>query len=205
MELETEHEPAATSRRGFKRYETNPFIGNALSNTKAGMKRLTNKDNSSMMIVGTATGEVIAPAGFWQAQEVDRTQFVKLYVNGVKAFKGLSSAGTKVFELLYLRVQAEIGKDVIYLSFGEIEQQATPISKTTFMRGMKELVEKGFIAESTVQTRYFLNPDFMWNGDRLAFVKEFFKAPAKPTAKRLASDQQTDIFEFIDHVDQTEA
>jgi len=188
------------SRRGFAKHEKNPFIGNALANTRAGMKRLTNKDNSSMMVVGTATGEVIAPAGFWQAQEVDKTQFVKLYVNGVKAFKGLSNAGTRVFELLYLKVQAQIGQDVIYMSLSEIDQQATPISKATFMRGMKELVEKGFIAESLVQNKYFLNPDYMWNGDRMAFVKEYFKSPAKP--KLTALPGQTNIFDYID---QTEA
>lgn len=57
------------------------------------------------MIVGE-TGEIVAPvAGFWQAQEVDAAKFVKLYINGVKAFKELTNAGTKVFELLYLEVQ----------------------------------------------------------------------------------------------------
>ena len=115
----------------------------------------------------------MAPAGFWHAQEVDKTQFVKLYVNGVKAFKDLTGAGTKVFEVLYLRVQAGIGKDVVYLSFHDINQLVTPMSESTFMRGMRELVAKAFIAESMSPTKYFLNPDYMWNGDRLAFVKEF--------------------------------
>ena len=130
-----------------------------------------------MMVVNENTGEVIAPAGFWQHQEVDKTQFVKLYVNGVKAFKDLTGAGTKVFEVLYLKVQESIGKDFLYLSFIEVDQQATQMSKATFMKGMKELIIKGFIAESMVQNKYYLNPDYMWNGDRLAFVKEYRKAP----------------------------
>lgn len=126
-----------------------------------------------MMIVSEGTGEIVAHAGFWQAQEVDKTQFVKLYINGVKAFKELTGAGTRVFEVLYLQVQAGIGKDVVYLSFHDIDQLTTPMSESTFMRGMKELIQKGFIAESMSSNRYFLNPDYMWNGDRLAFVKEF--------------------------------
>lgn len=126
-----------------------------------------------MMVVSETTNEIIAPAGFWQAQEVDKTQFVKLYVNGVKAFKELTGAGTKVFEVLYLRVQAGIGKDVVYLSFHDIDQNITTMSESTFMRGMRELIQKSFIAESMSSNRYFLNPDYMWNGDRLAFIKEF--------------------------------
>ena len=38
-------------------------------------------------MITSQSGEVVAPAGFWQTQEVDKTQFVKLYVNGVKAFR----------------------------------------------------------------------------------------------------------------------
>ena len=181
------------SRRGSIQHESNPFVGNAISNTKQGVKRISNKEGNSMMVVSGDTGEIVAPAGFWQAQDVDKTQFVKLYINGVKAFKGLSGAGTKVFEVLYLRVQESIGKDVIYLSFTEIDQPITPMGEATYYRGMKELVDKGFLAESTTQNKYYLNPDYMWNGDRLAFVKEYRKAPSKP--KNNEKDTQTlDMF-----------
>jgi hypothetical protein len=137
-----------------------------------------------MMIVGQDTGEVIAPAGFWHAQEVDSTQFVKLYVNGVKAFRGLTGAGTRVFELLYLRVKDSIGKDQLWLTFPSIDQTLTPLGETTFYRGMKELLDKEFIAESTTPGRYFLNPDYMFNGDRLAFVKEYRLSTSRARADR---------------------
>jgi len=167
------------SKRG-ERYEHNPFIGSAVANTKQGVKRISNKDGNRMMVVSENTGEIVAPAGFWHAQEVDKTQFVKLYVNGVKEFKNLTGAGTKVFEILYLRVQENIGKDQIWLTFPNIDQKVTPMGETTFYRGMKELLDKGFVAESFTPGLYFLNPDFMWNGDRLAFVKEYRKAPSRP-------------------------
>lgn len=108
---------SAKSKRGLAKYEHNPFVAQAVANTKQGVKRITNKDGDRMMVVNENTGEIIAPAGFWQSQEVDKTQFVKLYVNGVKAFRDLTGAGTKVFELLYLKVQEAIGKDFLYLSF----------------------------------------------------------------------------------------
>lgn len=160
------------SRRGAIKHLTNPFVANASASTKDGFKRISN-GGDKMMVVSGNTGEIVAPAGFWQAQEVDKTQFVKLYINGVKAFSDLSNSGTKVFAILYLKVQDGIGKDVLYLSFHDIDQMITPMSESTFMRGIKELIGKNFIAETMVAGRYFLNPDFMWNGDRLAFVKEY--------------------------------
>lgn len=166
-------------------YVTNPFVGNAVANTKQGGRRITNKDGNRMMVVSESTGEVMAPAGFWQYEEVDKTQFVKLYVNGVKAFKGLTNAGTKVFEVLYLEIQKNIGKDKVYMSYTQLDHDITPMSEATFNRGMKELVEKSFLAAMPSVSWYWLNPDFIWNGDRLAFVKEYRKAPSRPKVEQI--------------------
>jgi hypothetical protein len=185
------------TRRGVKLHKQNPFLSEAVGNTKQGIKRIThNKDGGSMVMV--TTGEVVAPAGFWHAQEVDRTQFVKLFVNGVKAFKDLSGSGTKVFEVLYLEIQKQIGKDRVYLSFHAVEQEITPMSEATYSRGMRELVTKNFIAPSELQGWYFINPDYLWNGDRLAFVKEYRMKPTATTRSQPEVDDKTgDLFEKI--------
>ena len=156
------------------RYETSPFLADTASNTVEGTKRrsLRSKDGSQLMVTNQ-TGDVIAPAGFWHTQEVDKTQFVKLYINGVKAFAGLTGAGAQVFGLVYAALQKAPGKDLIYLNFLDVDQNITPISKATFMRGVKEILLKKFLAETLVSGRYFVNPDYIFNGDRLAIVKEF--------------------------------
>lgn len=164
------------TRRGVVLYEENPYISGAAMNTKHGARKVVQKTETGeqMMVVNAGTGEIVAPsAGFWQTQEVDRTQFVKLYVNGVKAFKELTGAGTKVFEVLYGEIQKNIGKDRAFLTFPNIDQQESPMSQATFTRGMHELVAKSFIAPTTVQGWFFINPDYIWNGNRLAFVKEY--------------------------------
>lgn len=160
------------SRRGMPIYKENPFIKDALVATKQGTKRITNKTNDRMMIVSDQ-GEIIAPAGFHQVVEVDKTQFVKLYINGVKAFQGLSNPGTRVFEILYRMVQSTIGKDTIFVHYNEVDQSITPISRATFDRGMKELLEKKFIASTASPGVFYLNIDYMFNGNRLAFIKEY--------------------------------
>ncbi len=45
--------------------------------------------------------------------------------------------------------------------------------KPAAFKGIKELVEKNFIAETMIQNYYFINPDFMFNGDRLSFVNSY--------------------------------
>jgi hypothetical protein len=65
---------------------------------------------------------------------------------------------------------------------------------------MKELLDKGFVAESFTPGLYFLNPDYMWNGDRLAFVKEYRKTPSRPkgeekNTKTLDMFDQTSLLE----------
>lgn len=162
------------SRRGLIKYETNPFLPDAAANTNEGSKRRTlkSKDGTQMMVT-SQDGSFSAPAGFWHTQEVDKTQFVKLYINGVKAFAELSGAGAQVFGFVYAELQKAPGKDMIYLNFHDIDQEITSISKATFMRGVKEILLKKFLAETLVSGRYFVNPDYIFNGDRLAIVKEF--------------------------------
>lgn len=187
------------SRRGVARYEVNPFIGKASENTKIGTRRITNRTGEKMMIVSQETGEIIAPAGFHEVMEVDKTQFVKLYINGVKAFKGLKAAGTSVFEVIYNTVQENFSKDELYLHYQSINQAITPMSEATFYRGMKEMIEKGFIAESTRPGVYFLNIDFMFSGNKLAFIREYrlksTQVKAKPDAIQLEEAGQQRLIE----------
>lgn len=166
-------EPAKKTRRGIELYEKNPYIVEASQNTNEGVKRRTLRSpDGTQLMVTNQDGQMLAPAGFWQTQEVDKTQFVKLYVNGVKAFRGLKSAGATVFEILYLEVQKTIGRDRVYISFSNLPE-GFQISQATFTRGMRELIDKKFVAPTEAIGWYWVNPDYMWNGDRLAYVKEY--------------------------------
>jgi hypothetical protein len=174
-------------RGGNVLHPTNPFMVDMTTRTR----RITNK-RGDMILVSAESGEISAPiAGFWEAEEVDATKFVKLFVKGVKALKELSGSGTKVFEVLYLAVQSSIGKDQIYLSFQLVDQVLTPMSSATYARGLRELIEKGFLAATPQIGIFWLNPSFVFNGDRLAFVKEYRKTGTKA---RVLDDKTKDLF-----------
>lgn len=161
------------TRRGVALHADNPFMA------QVGMQLKTRKvmnRRGDMMLVSSETGEIQSQiAGFWEAEEVDSTKFVKIFVNGVRALAELTNAGTRVFELLYLEMQNNIGKDTVYLSYTGIDQRQKTISRSTFSRGLAEIIEKKFIAAQPAIGWYWVNPDFIWNGDRLTFVKEYRK------------------------------
>ena len=173
LPLEKLEKSKKKSRRGNPKYKKNPFIKEAVENTTVGQKRISSSNGERLMIVGEETGEIKAPAGFHHIVEIDKTQFIKVFKNGVKAFANLSNAGARVFSILYDEMQNNINKDVVFLNFSVIDQEKEKISSATFYRGMNELIDSKFIAESEATNLYFVNPAFIWNGNRLAFIKEY--------------------------------
>lgn len=161
-------EEKTVRRRDLPEYESNPSIPVASQSAKIGTRRLTNKAGDKCMIVSEG-GEVLAPAGFHEVIEVDRTQFVKLYVGGVTAFNDLSAAGAKVFRMVYRFVLENPNTDEIKLHHKTVKS----IAKATFDRGLTELVSKEILYRSTFPNVFFLNVNYMFNGDRLALVKEY--------------------------------
>ncbi len=184
------------SRKGLPRHATNPSITTAAGTQKVGVKRISGKDGMSLIVSDGNTGEVIAPVGFHQKVPVDRTQFVKMYIQGIRALQGLSLSGTRVFELIFEAIQENPGTDRILLHFMDSFDDGKPrIPKTTFHRGLKELLDKEFIYESTVANSYWINITYMFNGDRFAFIKEYYieETPKPKKAVKVADDRQGDL------------
>ncbi len=154
-------------RKDLPEYEGNPSIPSVLRSIKSGSKVINGTGNDRAMIV-SAAGEVLAPVGFSEIIEVDRGSFVKLYVNGIKALTDLSSAGTKVFTLLHKIMQSNRNTDVVTLHF-----KMSKLSRTVWEKGLTELLNKKILFKSVVPTQFFVNMDFMFNGDRLAILKEY--------------------------------
>ena len=104
----------------------------------------------------------------YEWEEVDKERFVKLYLAGLKQAAGLSKAGLAVFELVYRQLQSRPGQDTITLSI-----LTSGMKKTAYYTGLRELLEKEFLFRSPYDGTFFVNIRFMFNGDRLAFVKGY--------------------------------
>jgi hypothetical protein len=125
------------------------------------------------MILDHSTGEVkgLGGMGFWWEEEVDTSRFVKLFLDGIKQAAGLSKTGIQVFELVYHEMRANPGSDEIKLN--QYVARDHGISDRTYQRGVRELLEKEFLYRSPSDGVFFVNIRFMFNGDRLAFVKSY--------------------------------
>lgn len=91
-----------------------------------------------------------------------------MYLEGIRQATGLTKAGLAVFEIVYKQMQDNPGDDKVHLSWMTVD-----ISKSTYYRGVKELLEKEFLYKTPYDGAYFVNIRYMFNGDRLAFVKGY--------------------------------
>lgn len=164
-------------KRKIKRYRTNPWLAKTAMQTIVGNRIITAKgDENKKFIVSPETGEIEGYSGFYTRQIVDKTHFLKLYLDGIKALTGLSNAGMKVFILVYNKVTGNEGfnKDIIMLNYEMLsDDEKEKFSLRTFQRGITDLIEHEFLAETMQSGVYFINPTYIYNGNRLAIVNEY--------------------------------
>lgn len=155
-------------------HKTNPFI-NALSITKTNKSvRVSPIGKDNNVLIDTNTGEEYGTeVRTWKA--VDDANFVKIFSANIALTFELKSAGIKAFNVLLYAVQhSAIEKDVVDLDqltlddFNEVNEKT--LSLSTLNRGIKELCNAKIIAKHIRTGRYFINPNFVFNGDRIKFT-----------------------------------
>ncbi|MDR0499208.1 MAG: hypothetical protein LBH03_05700 [Holophagales bacterium] len=172
-------------KRGRKTYEQNPFIHDS-GEFEQDIATKESYLKSSQTVFVPNSGDLTdgGEAGFWHGRELDSTHFVKIFARGVKALKGLTSAGSRVFEVIYWKLLERdmVDKDQVYLAFNEVDQHYTPMGKATYTRGLKELIDKGLLAATPSINKYWLNHVCMWSGKRILFVQDYRlkDGPLKP-------------------------
>jgi hypothetical protein len=75
------------------------------------------------------------------------------------------------------------------LSHQQAKRSGLDLSERVFRNGVRDLLEREFIYESLVPGLFFVNIRFMFNGDRLAFVKGY-----KRKSETSKPDNQLDLF-----------
>lgn len=163
------------SRRGFKRYAHNPSVPDKqLAETRMRPVKIPGADKG-MLFADGGTGELIG-AGvrhFFKFEEVDASRFVKLFLDGMKQAAGLSKAGMQVFELVYRQLQEKPNTDEIALSWHFAKTLGLDMPERTYRHGLRQLLEREFLYESLVDGVYFVNIRYMFNGDRLTFIRGY--------------------------------
>jgi len=189
-----------SSKKGVKmslqRYETNPFLQQMtipVKDKRVQISRLGRDDN---VLVNQNTGEILG-THVTTFKRVDSEQFVKLFTANIGLTFDLSSSGIKAFNVLLWAVQNQaLAKDQVLLDsmmlddflkdYGNLK-----LSYTTLKRGINELEKAQIIAKTMRKGFYFINPNFVFNGDRIAFTTLIER-------KQQDQPEQTDLVETIE-------
>lgn len=166
----------------LERYKNNPFVEDMTVPIKGKQIKLSKLGKDDNVLVNQTTGEVQG-THVTTYKKVDGEQFVKLFTANVGLTFDLSSAGIKTFSVLLWVVQHkaiskdEVDLDSLILSdFIEAHadmEKPLKLSIATLKRGLNELEKARIIAKTMRKGRYFINPNFVFNGDRIAFTTLF--------------------------------
>lgn len=161
------------------RYKTNPFLEGMIIPVKGKQVRLSKLGRDDNVLINQNTGEVLG-THVTTYKAVDGEQFVKLFTANIALTFDLKAPGIKALSVLVWSVQNkglskdEVPLDTLVLNeFTEAHATKEPplrLSSATFLRGLAELVKAQIIAKTMRQGWYFINPNFMFNGDRIAFT-----------------------------------
>jgi hypothetical protein len=149
-------------------YQRNPSVPVPGQITKLRSSRLG--DDRKGVLVDQDSGEIFGPGGatFYEIEEVDKERFVKLYLAGLKSAVGMTKAGLRVFEMVYDQMREHQERDFVLFA----SRRMVSVD-SQFTRGLRELLDRQFLFRTEVGGMFWVNIQFMFNGDRLAFVKAY--------------------------------
>lgn len=160
------------------RHDFSPTINPLIVPQTITSKRRYVRSGRSEELINATTGEVHGIATIYQVEERDDAEFVKVFAAGVAASYELSKTAQRVFQVVLDQYQKTpmsrgFADHVNLFWFGDgIEGRDVGLGERTFQRGLKELIEKRFIA-SKDGTAFWTNPALFFKGDRVMFVKEY--------------------------------
>ena len=185
------------------RHRKNPFLSELLVPVKDKQVQISKLGVNDNILINQQTGEVSA-THLITYKRVDADQFLKLFTRNIALTFDLTSAGIKAFSVLAWSLQTRsLQKDEVLLDKFTHEEflamhEDLKLSLPTFWRGLSELEKARIIAKSMRPGLYFVNPNFVFNGDRIAFTTMIDREDAQ------TSPRQTDIKPLrVEHADGT--
>lgn len=178
-EIEKPTKPKGLSRRNFQKHSTNPFVDIHLLNQLSGRKNVYYTQTDSTTIIDLKTQEIEpVTTQIVKSVKADKEQFVKIFTTHLKSFFELNQTAYKMLQYVLYTVQNEaMNSDKVYLNLNKAQiyfkNLGQNCSSSSYYLGMKTLVEKAFIAETTDLNVYYINAKLFFNGDRIEFITKF--------------------------------
>lgn len=157
-------------------YVSNPSINHVSDNLVSRTKKHYLRNGNHALLLDDQTGEHIGQMGavFLEEKTVDTEQFIKLFTAGIEELMSLSSAGLKLFRLIYELMLETPNVDFFTLDYKTLKTlKKWNYSQPTFNTGLNELLIKSIIYKSVAPAQYFVNVSLFYNGDRITLLKSY--------------------------------
>jgi len=167
------------TRNKFPKHQTSPFLADTVAAVEPKVKTKTYGRGSEC--VDISTGEYKGEIAFKHTRVVDAADFIMTYQAYQIVYWKLTTAAQKVMRAVFFQMSNEIiSKDQIYLSWDVAEDiynnENISVGRSTFYKGMLELIEKRVLAMSTRENIYFFNPALIFKGNRAIFAQEIVRS-----------------------------
>ncbi len=165
-------------KTALDRLKYSPVVNPLVEPQEIRTKRRIVRSGRSDELVNPATGEVVGVAAIHQVEERDDAEFVKVFAGGVAAAYDLTRTAQRVFSVVldeYQRTPMAGGyADSVRLFWFDdgLDGRAVGLSEYTFKRGLRELLDKGFLYPKD-PAAFWVNPAMFFKGDRVMFIKEY--------------------------------
>lgn len=183
------------SKTSLKSLSLSPTINPLMEPQQVTTKRRYVRSGRADELISSSTGEVVGVATIHQVEERDDAEFVKVFAAGVAASYELTKTAQRVFQVVldqYQRTPMSRGfADYVNLLWFDngIEGRDVGMSSYTFNRGLKELLDKRFIAPKD-GVSFWTNPALFFKGDRVMFIKEYRRRRTTETQQLEAAGQE---------------
>ena len=168
------------------RHEKNPFTQGMEMQVGTKSVQVSSLGKSDNILINQMTGEITG-THVVARKRVDKTKFVKTFADYMAFTFDLTKAGNKSLRVvMWATKQYAIGKDKVdlgkyayeeFLKFYSDSEPPLVLSYPTYTRGLAELVNAKIIAKTMRSGHYFLNPNCLFNGDRIAFSTVIEREP----------------------------
>lgn len=169
--------------RQFPQHEENPFLLETYGHLKeiSRYKRVTSQPTGAY--VDRESGEMLEVFDVKSnAFLIDTQPFLKAYyynsTSFLEEFAEMPKCAQKVLTFILRNIERD--KDIVYFSPKNCQKYAKYPNMTSVYNGISYLLEHKFIARSSAEYKYYLNPMKVFNGQRTKVVAKAIKK-----AKRL--------------------
>lgn len=175
------------------KYKVNPFLEEG-TQTISTRKRHVLVGRGDSILLHPESGEVEA-TNIMAVREVDDAQFIKLFTQNIGLMMGFNAAGIKALGFLMWAVQRyAMRKDIVQLDTYTREEfvndnDGLVFSERTMYQGIPQLIDAKIIARHVKPGFYFINPNFIFNGDRVRFITEIRRKKVSKTEELEAAGQ----------------